>query len=343
MPERFPPALPFTALEYLTGLGRVHGLGRAAARSAAREWLDRFGIGEHTRTRLSELSKGTSQKVAVAQGLLSNPELLVLDEAWTGLDPASRTVLDDAVTARVAAGATVVFVDHDTRRLAGAPDAVFRVAQGRVSPVAGTGRTEPRVRVEAEGPSGAELPAGLPEGTVREPAAAPGAVRLTVAAASSDALLRALLTARPPWHIRAVTTVAPRGRAEPMTALLSYQTALLLRSHRWLPPLLLYAAFMFIGVRTGQPILDSFGYAAAALVPVTAWLVRVCVTNEPEAARDCAAAAAGPWRVHLSAVLTGLLASTVVGVAATAVVAAISEPRSSDHQVDVPVGEATAA
>ncbi|MBB4895642.1 hypothetical protein FHS39_004721 [Streptomyces olivoverticillatus] len=128
-----------------------------------------------------------------------------------------------------------------------------------------------------------------------------------------------------------------------MTALLSYQTALLLRSHRWLPPLLLYAAFMFIGVRTGQPILDSFGYAAAALVPVTAWLVRVCVTNEPEAARDCAAAAAGPWRVHLSAVLTGLLASTVVGVAATAVVAAISEPRSSDHQVDVPVGEATAA
>ncbi|MBB4895643.1 ABC-type multidrug transport system ATPase subunit [Streptomyces olivoverticillatus] len=211
VPERFPPALPFTALEYLTGLGRVHGLGRAAARSAAREWLDRFGIGEHTRTRLSELSKGTSQKVAVAQGLLSNPELLVLDEAWTGLDPASRTVLDDAVTARVAAGATVVFVDHDTRRLAGAPDAVFRVAQGRVSPVAGTGRTEPRVRVEAEGPSGAELPAGLPEGTVREPAAAPGAVRLTVAAASSDALLRALLTARPPWHIRAVTTVAPEG------------------------------------------------------------------------------------------------------------------------------------
>ncbi|MEU2874351.1 ABC transporter [Streptomyces olivoreticuli] len=127
-----------------------------------------------------------------------------------------------------------------------------------------------------------------------------------------------------------------------MTALLRYQAALLLRSHRWLPPLLLYGAFMAVGVQSGQPVLDSFGYASAALLPVAAWLVRVCVTNEPAAARDCAAAAAGPWRVHLAAVLTALVASTVLAVAATAVVAAISDPRSADHQVDVPLWPATA-
>ncbi|MYX58889.1 ABC transporter, partial [Streptomyces sp. SID8382] len=63
-----------------------------------------------------------------------------------------------------------------------------------------------------------------------------------------------------------------------MTALLRYQAALLVRSHRWLPPLLLYGAFLGIGVQTGQPILDSLGYAAAALLPVAAWLVRVGVT-----------------------------------------------------------------
>ncbi|MEV4442195.1 ATP-binding cassette domain-containing protein, partial [Streptomyces sp. NPDC049577] len=93
VPERFPPALPFTAAGYLVRLGRIHGLGRSAAEQAAQNWLERFGAGGHARTRLSELSKGTSQKVAVAQALLAAPELLVLDEAWTGLDPDSRAVL----------------------------------------------------------------------------------------------------------------------------------------------------------------------------------------------------------------------------------------------------------
>lgn len=225
VPERFPAALPFTALGYLTMLGRVHGLSRSAAASAAIRWLERFDAAEHARTRLSELSKGSSQKVAVAQGLLADPRLLVLDEAWTGLDQDSRAVLDRAVTDRVAAGASVVYVDHDPGRLAGAPDAVFRVEAGRLLPVAPASTAAaadawdrpaarpagPRVRVEAEGPSGARLPDGLPGDPAPEilgPVApgAPAVHRLTVAAAHSDALLRALLAARPAWHIRAVTT-----------------------------------------------------------------------------------------------------------------------------------------
>ncbi|MFI8940147.1 ATP-binding cassette domain-containing protein [Streptomyces syringium] len=228
VPERFPAALPFTALGYLTMLGRVHGLSRSAAVSAANRWLERFDAAEHARTRLSELSKGSSQKVAVAQGLLADPCLLVLDEAWTGLDQASRAVLDRAVTDRVAAGGTVVYVDHDPGRPAGVPDAVFRVEAGGVASVAPAGTAGavdvrerpaarpagPRVSVEAEGPSGARLPDGLPGDPVHgilDPVApgAPAVHRLTVAAAHSDALLRALLAARPAWHIRAVTTTRP--------------------------------------------------------------------------------------------------------------------------------------
>ncbi|MCA6090603.1 ABC transporter [Streptomyces sp. SCA3-4] len=128
-----------------------------------------------------------------------------------------------------------------------------------------------------------------------------------------------------------------------MTALLQYQAVLLLRSHRWLPPLLLHVAFVAVGVRPGEPVLDSFGWAAAGLLPVTAWLVRVCVTNEPPSARDCAAAVAGPWRVHLAAVLTGLLAAVLLGAATTAVVAALGDPRSADHRVGVPLGPAVLA
>ncbi|TJZ49619.1 ATP-binding cassette domain-containing protein [Streptomyces piniterrae] len=216
VPERFPGALPFTALGYLTHLGRVHGLRGPDAARRAGEWLERFGAAGHARTPLANLSKGTSQKVAVAQALLARPELLVLDEAWTGLDPGARDVLDRAVAERIADGGTVVFVDHDPRRLEGAADARYRVADGRLLAEAGGAvsgaavAAGPRVIIEAEGAPGSapdrlrerggqELP-GAPDIT----AGPDGTTRLTVPAVHSDALLRALLTARPPWHIRSV-------------------------------------------------------------------------------------------------------------------------------------------
>jgi ABC-type multidrug transport system ATPase subunit len=90
VPERFPPALPFTAAGYLTHLGTVHGLSRTAAGRAAGEWLERLGAAAYADTPMARLSKGSSQKVAVAQALLAEPELLVLDEAWTGLDTDAR-------------------------------------------------------------------------------------------------------------------------------------------------------------------------------------------------------------------------------------------------------------
>ncbi|MEU9111611.1 ABC transporter ATP-binding protein [Streptomyces sp. NPDC048483] len=227
VPERFPVALPFTAGGYLTHLGRIHGLRGPEAARRADAWLDRFGAAGHGITPLAQLSKGTSQKVAVAQALLAEPELLVLDEAWTGLDQAARDVLDRAVAERVADGGTVVFVDHDPRRLAGAADARYRVADGRLV-AAERGRAEetaaaagPRVVIEAEGPPGSVPQAGAGPATGApelpgRPAMAPGpdgTTRLTVAAAHSDALLRALLTARPPWHIRSVTAT-PRPEAQ---------------------------------------------------------------------------------------------------------------------------------
>ncbi|WP_374776364.1 ATP-binding cassette domain-containing protein [Streptomyces sp. NBC_01310] len=216
VPERFPAALPLGAAAYLTHLGRVHGLRGAEAARRAEHWLERFGAAGHARTPMAELSKGTSQKVAVAQALLAEPGLLVLDEAWTGLDASARTELDLAVAERTAAGATVVFVDHDSRRLAGAPDAHYRVEGTSLVPVAvplpgpGPGPVSmsmstseraraARVRIRAAGPPGSPLPPGL--AGVPDP---DGGVVLTVYATRSDEVLRVLLTARPPWHVRAV-------------------------------------------------------------------------------------------------------------------------------------------
>ncbi|MEC4019955.1 ABC transporter ATP-binding protein, partial [Streptomyces sp. H27-D2] len=232
VPERFPAVLPFDTLDYLTHLGRVHGLRGPEAARRGRQWLVRFDAEQHARTPLAELSKGTSQKVAVAQALLADPELLLLDEAWTGLDETARGVLDRAVTERVADGGTVVFVDHDPRRLAGAADGRYGVAGGRLVPVApGLGEDGgdparadgPQVLVEAaRGPIGgggdsggatvsaaqlADLSRALPGAPRCEPGPL-GTVRLTVPAAGSDAVLRALLAAHPPWHIRAVHALA---------------------------------------------------------------------------------------------------------------------------------------
>ncbi|TDQ55123.1 ATP-binding cassette domain-containing protein [Actinorugispora endophytica] len=210
VPERFPPALPFDAARYLRHLGRVHGLGAAEAARRADHWTERLGLGDHARSPLRQLSKGTSQKVAVAQALMAEPGLLVLDEAWTGLDAGSRAVLDAAVLDRVAAGGRAVFVDHDPRRLAGRVDAAYAVTGTGLRPV-GTAPAPPpgaRVLIEVDGLGPEPLPAlpGSPEVTP----ATSGRTRLTVSEHHSDALLRALLDLPSAPHVRAV-----RGATDP--------------------------------------------------------------------------------------------------------------------------------
>ncbi|MFD3723963.1 ABC transporter [Streptomyces sp. NPDC058671] len=112
-----------------------------------------------------------------------------------------------------------------------------------------------------------------------------------------------------------------------MTALLRYQTGLLLRSQRWLAPLLLYAAFVGVGVNPGEPVLGALGFAAAALLPVTAWSVRICLTQEPPAARSVVAAAAGRDRAHLAALVTGTALPVLIGAVAVLAVTALCDRR----------------
>ncbi|MGW4803449.1 ABC transporter ATP-binding protein [Kitasatospora sp. NPDC004272] len=202
VPERFPPALPFTARDYLRQLARVRGLSAEQGRRRADHWLERFGIAGYADTPIGRLSKGTCQKVAVAQALLAEADLLLLDEAWTGLDRAARGELDAAVAERAAAGGLVVFVDHDPGRLAGLTTAGHLVKDGALHgiPVAAAGPDGPRtaIVVRAE-----RLPEHLPGNPGRTPLA-DGAVRLEVAAAHSDTLLRRLLDSVPPVHVHSV-------------------------------------------------------------------------------------------------------------------------------------------
>ena len=138
VPERFPGGLPFSARDYLLHLARVHGLRGTVAARRADEWLDRLGAASFAGQPLRELSKGMCQKVAIAQALLARPGLLVLDEAWTGLDQAARGAVDAAVAERIADGGAVMFVDHDQARLAGRITERWRLdGSGRATVAAG--------------------------------------------------------------------------------------------------------------------------------------------------------------------------------------------------------------
>ncbi len=140
VPERFPGGLPFSGREYLLHMARVHGLRGDAGRQRVDEWLERLGAAGYAAAPLRALSKGMCQKIAIAQALLPRPGLLVLDEAWTGLDVTARAALDDAVAERVAAGGAVLFVDHDPGRLAGREAERWRLGgDGRVAVTAGLG------------------------------------------------------------------------------------------------------------------------------------------------------------------------------------------------------------
>jgi ABC-2 type transport system ATP-binding protein len=210
VPERIPGGLAFSAREYLQHMGRIHGLAGPAVSRAVETWLDRLGAADYAGAPLRTLSKGMCQKVAIAQALLARPGLLVLDEAWTGLDQAARGALDAAAAERLADGGTVLFVDHDPARLAGLVDQRWQLAAATVTVLAGPGGTGdeagtgPAAIIELSGVEADSLPAltRLPGVVSVWPEVASGGVRgtrldrvrLTVAPQDSDGLLRQLLT-----------------------------------------------------------------------------------------------------------------------------------------------------
>ncbi|MGY0233727.1 ATP-binding cassette domain-containing protein [Longispora urticae] len=112
VPERFPAAQPFTAREYLVGAGRIRGLGADAAGRAVAHWAERLHLGAFLDVRLGQLSKGSAQKVGLAQALLVPPGLLVLDEPWEGLDAVVRAEIPLIVGEVAGAGGIVLVSDH---------------------------------------------------------------------------------------------------------------------------------------------------------------------------------------------------------------------------------------
>jgi ABC-2 type transport system ATP-binding protein len=152
------PTMPVR--DQLTYFARLHGLAATDAGAAADRWIERLGLGERAGDKVEKLSLGNQQRVQLGVALVHEPELLVLDEPFSGLDPVGVDVMSGVLAERAEAGVPVIFSSHQldlVERLCQDVAIVNRgrlVACGAVEELRERGREdaeEVRVKVEADG------------------------------------------------------------------------------------------------------------------------------------------------------------------------------------------------
>jgi ABC-2 type transport system ATP-binding protein len=110
---------------------RLKGLGRKAAYLRADALLERVGLGERRRTRVGELSKGNAQRVQILCAIAHEPELLILDEPFSGLDPVAQAEMQSLFSEYRARGGAILFSTHGMAVAERLCDEVVIVSEGR--------------------------------------------------------------------------------------------------------------------------------------------------------------------------------------------------------------------
>ncbi|GJF06754.1 MULTISPECIES: ABC transporter ATP-binding protein [Pseudonocardia] len=182
--------------EQLEYLARLHGLGAADARAAVERWTARLGVESRIRDEVQKLSLGNQQRVQLSAALVHDPEVLVLDEPFSGLDPVAVEVMSAVLREKADAGVPVIFSSHQLDLVERLCDRVGIIAGGRMVAVGTVDelRTGSVERIDVTGP-----PPGWADGLagVRVVATAPGTTRVELTGASDQDVLRAALAAGP--------------------------------------------------------------------------------------------------------------------------------------------------
>ena len=142
----------------LTYYGELKGAPRKDVQRETDAWLSRLGLSGVADKKIQALSKGMSQKVQFIATVVARPELVILDEPFSGLDPVNRDVLRDAVLELKRRGTTIVFSTHDMTMAELMCDRIFMIFKGRkvldgsLDEIQSTcGRDEVHVRVQGGG------------------------------------------------------------------------------------------------------------------------------------------------------------------------------------------------
>jgi ABC-2 type transport system ATP-binding protein len=118
-------------LDVLVFLGEMKGVDRRRARQRAGEWLERLGLAQWRLRRIDELSKGMQQKVQFISTVLHDPDLLILDEPFSGLDPVNAQVMKDTVLDMRHRGKTILFSTHIMEQAERLCEQLCIIARGR--------------------------------------------------------------------------------------------------------------------------------------------------------------------------------------------------------------------
>ena len=118
--------------EQLVYFARLHGMAPGQAGTAADRWIERLGLGERAADKVETLSLGNQQRVQLGVALVHDPDVLVLDEPFSGLDPTGVDVMSGVLGERAAAGVPVVFSSHQLELVERLCESVAIVKDGRL-------------------------------------------------------------------------------------------------------------------------------------------------------------------------------------------------------------------
>lgn len=185
--------------EQLVYLARLHGMSRSAAGEAAAHWTGRVGLDGRRSDEVQKLSLGNQQRVQLCAALVHDPDVLVLDEPFSGLDPTAVDTMSEVLRERAAAGIPVIFSSHQLELVERLCDRVGIISAGRMAAVGTVEelRSSSTRRYDVTGP-----PPGWADGVagVRVLATDGARTRVELDAGTDDQTLLAAALAAGPVH-----------------------------------------------------------------------------------------------------------------------------------------------
>ncbi len=197
-------------VELLSYLGTLKGMRAADATRRASELMDEVGLGENKKSKISELSRGMSQKVQFIATILHHPELIIVDEPFSGLDPVNTELIKGIVYRLKAEGTTIVMSLHEMHQVEEMADRLLmmnhgkRVLYGSVDEVRQQ-YAENAVIVSGEG-SWEQLPGVL---SVKKADEAGRAQKLMLDANTTPDMIMQRMAADPGYHVRSFALAVP--------------------------------------------------------------------------------------------------------------------------------------
>lgn len=119
-------------LDQLVYFGRLRGYGKKETKQSAMEWIERFQLSDYQKMKLETLSKGNQQKIQIAQAFLNEPDILILDEPFSGLDPVNSQVLKDIIVEQIQKGKLVIFSSHQMSYVEDFCDDISLIDRGEI-------------------------------------------------------------------------------------------------------------------------------------------------------------------------------------------------------------------